>query len=391
MTTGISQQFTLDFYINGTEFPVSVIPGHQMWMIQNVKSHLPTLMLKFDDLGNQVNSSSLPLNDGAIVQVAFGDGVGSTPTPVQYRVMGTPRRYGSPSRPGMYQYEVKAILDSMDFLRANPGMAITGTSSQVFKTAASTLRLNLMTNTGTQDSMTWIPGQHSWANFLHSVTRHAYVSTTSMMHMAVDEQRNLHFHDVSQKFASEATVAVIYYGTTPNASSNVKQFMAVRIKGVNRSALANQWAGYSRRTSYIGVTGGTATTYSAVDATSVNAGFDINEPLQRALTDVGKLVFAPADCLNTHVNYVNARHQNFRLTSTYTQNVYVIVPQITGLLPMDMVQLVTADGTNQDSGAMDGLYCVTAINKMLYSGRAMEKIELTGTGPSNKNPSLLGG
>ena len=385
----IAGQLRCNIYIEGNQYPFYLTGNMQVIVNQNVKTFLPSFKLYLDDsLG--VLASSTPVNDGTRISIQIDDSYPSTTTTYSFRVYGTPIKNISPINPDVTRYTMVGLSDNYPYIRANPNSTIYGSSLDVMNNAASALGLTVKTNCQPNDAMAWIPGKQPWASFLHRVSSHAYVDDTSCMAHAVDIHGNLHFYNLTQKFKDNKPVAYLYRGASKDKNfTSQNSWLCVDYQTANRSTYMNSWAADGLRTVQTPMSGNPSV-YNQVNATTVNNSLDINKSVYSSVQNRGRIHMVPADCGNAHSQDMNAKHQNLRLLTTYSQNIYAMMYNFTGLKLFDMVKFTATHGASDNrSSADDGLYCVTAITSTLFGNRYFEKIELTNAGPGNTNTRLV--
>lgn len=386
MSLRIADQIAVSITINGRDCTLASRPGDQLYIISNSKYQLPQLKIYIDDMQQNFDRTN-PLNDGTIVTISAGDGTNAQPPALRFRTFGTPKRSPSKNVPGINTYELIGLLDYPLWLRASPDSAFVGSSSTVLKQIAASVGLNLVSNANTNDAMTWLPGTRTWAKFAAEIARHAYVDDKSAMTTAVDEQANLYFHNVTDLYTGGSVTGYIYYGGLAKNDYANRKFLTLPPKAINRSGLHNYWTGYTMRTNQLNANG-TPITNEHVNATTVNNNLDRDIDVAKQVEGVGRLAFAPADCGNTHTNYITARHQNIRLLGTYNQNVYALLNAYSGFKLFDIIQYTAVGLDGQPDASVSGLYVISAINRFVNASRYYEKIELVNAGPSDANTSL---
>ena len=385
----IEGQSRLQFFINGTEFPIVSLPGCQCLITTNVKQALPSLRIVINDPVSMINSS-LPIVDGTPISVILDDTSTANPTQVRFRAFGTPKRTHMPNQANQSVYTIVGTLDAVPFIRSNPNTVFTGTSNSVMQRIAQSNNLNYVTNVVGNDSMTWLPAKKTWAGYAEYVSKHSWVDENSVQSWGIDEQANLYFYNIVPLFKSNP-VAYINFGSPPTQTGqNAASFVCLQYKAINRSGLLNTLGGYGQRTVQQTLTGPNQNKYLATNATVTNNSLDINSTVSAAVQPVSKMQLAAADSGNTHPQYIQARHQNHRLKCTYVQNVYVLMYQKTNLKLFDVVQFTSTTETNSTTSLVNGTYIVTAMSRVYWSNRYFEKLELTSNGPiANSSGGLL--
>jgi hypothetical protein len=115
----------------------------------------------------------------------------------------------------------------------------------------------------------------------------------------------------------------------------------------------------------------------------------MSKNLQNIISPVAKIELPPLNMNNVHPKFFLARHQNSRLKDTYSQNVYVTIPHVTGLNIYDLVQFNSNSTAYGPDYAANGFYVVTAKTRCLLGNKYMEKIELCASGPQANSSSLV--
>jgi hypothetical protein len=343
-----------------------------------------------------VLNSSLPIVDGTQLGVILDDTTTANPTPVNFRAFGTPKRHHVPNQPDQTAYVVHGILDALPFIHANPNTTLSGTSNTAISNIAAANNLNYVTNVAGNDSMTWLPGKHTWAGFTNHIARHSYINETAAMSWGVDEQKNLYFYNVVPLFSANP-VAYISFGAPANSGNNSSssqttnnQYTCISYRAINRSGLFNSLGGYGLRTVQPQLSGNSTNKYLNSQATVTNNQLDINSDISAAVQPISRMSLTASDSGNSHANYMQARHQNHRLNCAYSQNVYVMLYQRSNLKLFDTVNFVSTTEGDGSTSLVNGTYVVTAISRVYWTNRYFEKLELTGNGPIvNSSGGLL--
>jgi hypothetical protein len=198
--------------------------------------------------------------------------------------------------------------------------------------------------------------------------------------------------DINDHFVNSPIKARIIYGgntqRSPLLSPSVPTWYATQYKANNQSGMQNHSAGYGLRMSHIDVNTGTITKMASVNAMALNTVIDISKQALQQLDGLAKIHLPRFDSDQTHDNYYQARHLNERGKATYSQNVYVLIPNCTGLKIHDMIEFDINSPNIKDSSST-GIYCITNMTRCVINSRYWEKIELANTGPQNSNSSLV--
>lgn len=386
MTINIPNKVYLAVSINGVPIPVVITNTMQVQMHQNVSVSLPTLKIELDDTLNTFNKS-LNFNDGAIIEVLMHDNSKKKIEPaVRYRTFGTPTRQKSSSL-GVARYTALALLDSPEFIRATPNLAIPGNSLEAMQVIAKKLNFNLISDVSPNDKMVWLPGRATWAKYMQDIIAHAWINDTAFPQATIDEQRNLRYTDITQVFKRKKIVASFLRGDLRPIDTTTPNYIVTEHQSINRSGMFNNWGGVGQRTTQL-TSSGAAFKSNAIKATTVNNTIDLSQSSSNKVSANSRMLFVPDDGGNAHPNYIIARHQNFRQMNLYSQNVYVLTDETTVVNMFDLVYFRNTYGSDTDK-VDSGLYVVTAKIKVLIGTRYLEKIELCSVGPSNANNDLV--
>lgn len=344
----------------------------------NVKQILPTLEFRFLDISNSFSNNQVA--DGSTLDVVIGDGNTQSST-LNFLSFGSPHK--SPCSLG-YLYNVHGIGSMAPILRECPSTAIEGTSLDVFKQAATKFNITLKTNlNSTDDNMVWRPGRQSWGTFLRYVANHAYSRDGGFISTAIDSEKNLYLIDVPQVFAQTDISAIIYNGN-PQFSTAINtqtKIPCIQYKHVNRAGFHNNTEGFGSRVSQTDPITGDVGKYSKVKAQTSGNNLDISSNIYKTINQNAKLSIAPINSGNGHDNYIKARHQNNRLQTTYSNNLYVLLSGYSNLPLYSKVYFKAGDTDNYDEATV-GFYILTGKVRFVKGGRYFEKIELTNSGPA---------
>ncbi len=387
----IADRIEFSIKINGSPYPVQSIPGLQASICCNVKQHIPTMMLVIPDFSAKLHSTNM-IADGTKIEILLTDSHGNkiyTP----FRSFGVPKRSLMNESPGYMSYLITGMLDTSTVVHACPNAAFTGTSSNVFAQIASGTGLNYSQNISTNDSMTWMPAKKTWAAFADYVCAHAWKDEKSFLSWAVDESKNLLYVNVPDLYGQNVDIKAYFYFGAPVSVNNPQitknnTYYVWDYKANNNSGLFNHLGAYGVRTSQTQLNG-TVNKYLDSSATVYDNQLDIGLDIYNQVQKVSRMRLPPIDTGNAHPNYIQALHQNHRLSCTYSQTVHLMVNQQTGLTLYDKV-LFTANGISNDTNKLvNGTYLVSAISRSCYSGFYWEKIELTTNGPLSSNAGLV--
>lgn len=385
-TAGIRNRFQINLKVDGNAEGINTqANGFSTLLTANVRQKLPVVMLRILDI-NQMYEHGKPINDGTALTLAFNDGSEGLSAPWHFRSYGTPVRLPHPS--GFMELIVYGLLDNMAYLTQTVNRSFVGSSTAVMQNIASLLNFQYKTNDNTQDSMTWLPGPKTWYKFAQHVANHAYSDDHSVFSVGVDADQTLYFINITKQFANQKVKTGIYYGAAPPQNSSLTWIPALRAKAINRSGMLNHQGAYGMVTTQTGEDGSPSTFTEVSASRNTQSNFDISRNVSHNALNRSKMQIAPVGMQNTYGKFIQARHQNRRLKKTYSQNVYVLLPYMSGLKLYDLVQVKMAmKGHTQSS--VSGVYCVTGISKGIYSSNYCEKLELTTTGPNNANPLLF--
>jgi hypothetical protein len=385
---GIKNQFNYSVLIDKNPIGIN-LDDLGIIVSLNVRQKLPVVKLKTID-NQKLYSNNNPINDGTELKIAFNDGTQGLGNYVSYLSYGTPTRKLHHS--GLLELTVYGILNNVSYSRQTANTAFTGSSTAVIKQIASLLNMKYLTNDNTNDSMTWLPAKKTWADFVNYIAAHAWTDNKSVFSHAVDDTNTLFFYNLQKLYENRKPKAKFTSGrdTTQatNSNSSLPEFTMFQPHVINRSGQYNDQGAYNLRTTQT-LGDGSVNIYNQVNASkSSTSNLDISKKIAHSMSNRGKIVIAPFDCGNTHSNYINAKHSNERLLKTYSQNLYCLINQYTGLTLYDIV-IVEMYSHGSVENSVKGTYCVTAISKCIYKNQYFEKFELTVTGPSNTNPGLF--
>ncbi len=382
---GVQDKYQYSVLINGN--PITLNINNDVYAVivnENIRQKVPVLKLSVLDYQG-IYSSTSPINDGTRIEVAINDGSSGLANYSKFRSFGTPKRRNSIS--GYSELEVIGLLDTQDYLYQTANTSFKGSSTGVVNNIASVLNMKYATNDNSNDSMTWLPYKKLWSDFVKYISKHSWTDDKSVFSVGVTADGTLNFYNVQKLFENRKPVLEFVRGVGLNPQSSVRQVMIINYQAVNRSGQFNFQGAYGMRTSQTDGSGNVSI-YQQVNASkNANSSLDINKNVAARLQNRSKMHIAPVDCGNAHPNYIRARHQNKRLTLTYSQNLYVICYEYTSAKLYDMVTVYIAHEGKKDD-TVSGIYMVSAVSRFIYGNNYYEKIELTTIGPSNPNAEL---
>ena len=369
--------------VDGVDIPFSATASFEFLVNQSVNVLLPTTRISMIDASG-VFDKNVPLNDGSTLNLTIGDGFHPVYN-IPFRVFGTPPR--KPVAGGLTQFIIHGIYDAIPYVRANPLKPITGNATNAIANIAQNVGLKMVNNVNTNDQMNWMPGRKTWSGFASHITQHSMASDSSLMHLAVNTLGELHFHDVTQLFSQAQIKANISYGKLIQ-KDGTKTLAALEYTAENHSGRMNNTHGYGYRVTQSNSLTGAIQKFSNVKAMSINNVIDMSKTILGEIGTRGRIDIPRIATGNTHPDFIQAHHQNTRLRATYSQNVYVLLPQASNLTLFDMVNFSAVDSQGADD-SVNGLYSITNISYMIKNRQYREKLQLTSAGPQNSNSSLV--
>jgi hypothetical protein len=359
-------------YIN-IKFEDQDIPGQpdlfdEICIMENATQLVPVLTMKLNDSQNDL-VKSLHLSDGFKISAKISLTPDDNGNLSDYRVFsGDTVRNGADGHFNTFN----CVLDVPKYIGKTAFVGLKGTTSDAMKRIAADCGLTFK-GEATNDEQVWLSGGMTYNQWARHLCNHAYVSDTSCMYFAVNENKELIYKDLTAIMTgSKASKRLV--------SSMPSQDGDILIQG-NRShtasGLLNNWVNYGYIARKDGITGSDTFTKVTVQKreTALAQSTDVKDLVETARIDM-----LPFNCGNTYENYERAFYQNFRLRCTYTESMSVMVYGYTGINLFDAVELVIGHGIGPEDRTptvKSGYYIVIAKTKIIRGGTNYgERLEL---------------
>ncbi len=193
----------------------------------------------------------------------------------------------------------------------------------------------------------------------------------------------LRYRDINSLLTGR-TEAVFF---NANDAPGGNKFWCDGYKVVSRAGRQNARSGYGYRVATEQLDGTTVRNES-VKVLRTSGSLDINRAVSE-LVGIPRRVLAKLDTGNNHPKWEKARHQNDRISATYSKDLYVSTPHLTGLRLLDPVETRMYD---MASGQLDpnaqGRHIVSGKTQAISGLYYREIFELNGQGPQD-NPGDL--
>lgn len=357
MSYRLNDQMTASLFIGGKEFVLDF--GNAMQSVHLKASclqALPVMRLSLVDTLNLMPEYGL--QDGVQIVLQINGAVNMVRN---FRVFQWTR---DPQGQG-FAYTIDCYWDSPKYWFGTNAAPIRGSSTQALQRIASMCGLGWDgNNTTAGDSMLWMQGNKTYANFAQDICRHGYVADNSHMALAVDSQGKLRYRDVNSITKPKVTVGSI---APPNAS----QFqMITDFQPHTRSGAFNALGGY-RHSRYTQMIDGDSSVESQVTAVPDAQKLLVSDEV-RGLMERGGISFSPLDWGNVHSNYERAQYQNARFNLLNSLTGEFLFPYATSWEPFDNFNMSSPAETL--SSAYDGEYVVATKIVHIQGGTYNEKI-----------------
>lgn len=361
MTFRINEQTTASVFIGGKEFLLDL--GNSMRSLHLRSSSLislPELQITLVDTLNQMPYYAL--QDGAQIVVQIN---GTANMTRRFRVF----RWRRSPAPSGFVFTIECYWDAPRYWIGSSNAGITGSSAQVLQQIASTCGLKWADkNAQTSDSMTWLGGNQTFAEFAKDVARSGYISDTSHMGLAVDSLGNMRYLDINQIPAPKTTV-----GYTPGPSD--KQFLMITDFAPKAiSGLNNAIGGYmhSRYVQTVADDGSKIDGLENELQFTADAKYPLLSPDVRSKMVRGGISYGALDFGNVHPDYERALYQNARYNLLNCLTGEFVFPFQTNWEPFDNFDLALP--ADLQSTQYNGEYTVQSKIIFVQGGSYCEKI-----------------
>lgn len=350
MSFRVNEQITAAVFIGGREFPLD--HGNSMRSLHLRASSLgslPELQITLVDILNQMPNYAL--QDGAQITLQINGSVNLTRN---FRVF----RWRRDPAPQGFVFTIECVWDAPRYWLGTSNAGMKASGSQVLQALASQSGLGWWSkNDNTSDTMLWLQGNKTGAEFAKHIARCGYISDTSHMGLAIDSVGQMRYVDINRIPKPKVTVG---YTPSPDASQfqMITDFTPKTMSGVN-----NALGGYmhSRHVQVVSGDGATVDSLENELDFTPDSKYPLLSPEVREKMERGGISFGPLDFGNVHKNYERGRYQNARYNLLNSLTGEFLFPFQTSWEPFDNFSLALP--ADADSSQYNGEY--TAHTKII--------------------------
>lgn len=352
--------------IDGLDLFVSKDAFEEIAVRSSIHRDLPTISIKFDDKGTEA-IGYLGTADGKLAQVYMNDGHNGKAYTGSFRLIGGNQAWLSPH--GMNAH-YSGVLDNPSWMRQVTDRHIQGTSADAISQLAGLAGLQPRVD-ATADRMTWLPNRRPLAQYARFVAERGWAGATSCMLLAVTEHGQVLYRNLETIMSGQGRLF----------DHKGKGVMVHQLEVASKAGVYNSSAAYGS-TSISQQLSGQLQELNRVSVGQFAPIMSFSSLLAQAVGRYGgRVAHYPIDAGNVHQNYAQARHQNRRIKSTFSNDVHVLTDTASGVNLLDKVRYEAVDPmTMRDLPVFTGEYIVTSIVRMIRYGRYWEKLTFTNQG-----------
>lgn len=365
---GVKGQWNMALNIGGKDFKADPTTVRQCLWFENIHQHLPTLNLELIDVTGDF-STIVAAGDGVPIDITLGDGDKAGENSASFNIMGAPSiSHGQ----GYNLIKLNAVLNNVPFLRKVVTGLYEGPSNQVLQKVAGEVGLQFEGDS-TGDAMVWLPNNKTLAGFVRSVANHGWVGAGSCMMLGVTSASKLLYKNVMQPAKSNETFGYL-------ADSHVQ---IVDWDATSNGLLMNNNRGYGSTSVGYGMDG----VLKELNKITFNLFSSFLSISTKNLDSIGPIggrldnLIRPAG--NTHEKYYDARHQNQRIRSTFSNDLNMLIDQVSYTQLLSEALAIPIDFSKvSPNQSLTGPYILTARTRCLTRSKYCERLVGTSQGQS---------
>ena len=372
MSFYIADDLFFDFYLNNAQVPITLENINSLVITSNIYDLLPSVRLDIKDNKN-IFAKGL-LTDGAILSVAVGnDSDTALKNITDFVLIGIPEEQRLTNG---NSYTIYGTLNTPYLWKNMEPYGFTGTSSQVLQDLAKKAGLSYE-GINTLDSMTWLSGTLSKADFAKKITNHGWSNDFSCMKSVITFDKKFLYKDINNLKASGYTLTNSKSDFNKQNKSQEIEFAEVTFS--NKAGLYNYNYGYQTRFVEYGFQGTqefSQIAYDKEDAAVLN--------INKVTYDAAGLIrneIMPLNIGNIHQNYSRAYFQNMRCSAFNSLKAETYFYHKTPLEVLDRTSFSSLDPqTKEPDLAKAGKWTVEAKTIAISQQKYVEKLVLSSTG-----------
>lgn len=359
----------IDIKFGGQDLPGQPDLFDEVCIIENATQLVPTMTFKINDAHNDL-IRALHISDGMKVDVRVSEKDSDDVELSNFRVFGgdTIRNFSE----GHYN-DFNCILDVPKYISKAARVGLKGTTSEAMEKIASDCGLTFKGDT-TNDEQVWLSAGMTYNQWARHLSTHGYISDESCMYFAVNENKELIYKDVINVLTSETPKKKL----TSSLEAQKDEIIISGNRAKTSSGLLNNWVNYGYLARKDGVSG-KEEIFEKVTVRKKETALAQNTEV-RDQVEIARIDMLPFNCGNTYDKYEQAFYQNFRLRSTFTESLSLIVYTYTDINLLDVVEVRIGHGVgpqDRTETVKSGNYLVIAKTKIVRGGTNYgERLEL---------------
>lgn len=359
----------IDIKIDGEE--VMSLPNmfSDFTIIENVNQLVPTLSFSLnDETSNFLKEKQIV--DGTLIDIKISKNEKDDKESSKFRVFnGATERVDSSG----HYHNFNCVLDVMKYVSGVARTAIKGSTSEALAKICTDCKMTFK-GESTNDSQIWISAGMTYNQWARQLTSHAFKNVNSCMIHAVNENKEFLYIDIINKLMSAKPVKNLVH-TIAVAPSDTNSIVIAFNESHTASGLLNCWVNYGYIVRKEGVD--TSEIFENIEVKVKENSIAQNAEVKKQV-GVARIDILPFNCGNTYANYEKSYYQNFRLKSTFTESLSVIILEYSDIKLLDIVEVKIGYSVyDQQPTIKSGSYLVVAKTKIIKGGISYgERLEL---------------
>lgn len=363
----IKENVFIEMTIENHDLPLTPNIFNEVTVTEHVMQVAPTLAFSLND-ASSATVQEFHLTDGMLVSIKIAKTPDSQQPRSNFRIFSGDVNRSHAS--GHYN-SFNCLLDVPKYLGKSVSTAVVGTSSEVMHTICTECGMQYQGDV-TEDRQTWIGAGVSYSNWAKHTADAGYISNNSCMVLALRDDQTLLYKDLMQIAIAPTKYTLVDTQEIPDSPTTLIMYSHLHHSA---SGLLNHWCNYGYVLYSEGVDGNIL--LNQLKVLKPAPYLAISQKMREEIT-VSRLDISPFNCGNVHANYAQALYQNFRLKSTFSECLSVLLLEVSNIQLLEVIQVLI--GTNvlePNLTVKSGNYVVIAKTKVLRNGVTYgERLEL---------------
>mgnify|MGYP003618092652 CR=1 FL=1 len=400
---GIKEQIGVELFLNDQPVPTGQSTYGTIQVVETIKYVVPFMRFDLDDTTFKL-ADERQITEGTKIKSRFYRFSDENKAPFsKFIVMRKPTGQRSPEgTTPQYWY---AFLDAPEYWGKVEQMSVRGTSADVVTEVAGKCGLKPFVDP-TADNQVWLNYNDTLARFLKKTVAHGYVDNSSTMALACTARHELLYRDLATIFKNKPKLRIIVGGPVGSFFSRfaanigfagdgnaygedgVREVFGFQDRPSTNAGSSNAYMNYGYHQHYDDF--GSAKSNQKYKAKKYFPNIHINPELKSKIgltrVDHYRMGFG-----NTHKKYVQAAYQNSRGLALFSEQLIVMVNNLTDVRLFDVVD-VRMFRSPDDATLLheSGLYVVVIKSASMKNGRNyQEKLVLVRNGTFRKGDTPL--